>query len=128
MTEPQEHKVRRRRSREEAARLVSEYEQSGMTRQAFCRLHGLSLTMLDKYRKRSCSIGAAVPDASPSSANRTAITFVPLELVEQPAVARQEVCNGATLFVELAGGRRIGVLSGFDALTLTRLIAVLEQE
>jgi transposase-like protein len=127
MIEP-EHKVRHRRSREDAARLVSEYEQSGLTRQAFCRQHGLSLATLDKYRKRSSSPGAAVPDAAPFSPNRPAITFVPLDLVEQPAVARQEVCNGSTLFVELAGGRRIGVVSGFDALTLTRLIAVLEQE
>ncbi len=31
------------------------------------------------------------------------------------------------LLVELAGGRRIAVSSGFDAATLTRLIAVLEQ-
>lgn len=128
MTEPQEHKVRRRRSQEEAARLVSEYEQSGLTRRAFCRQHGLSLATLDNYRKRSSSVDAAVPDAAPSSLKRPAITFVPLELVEQPAVARQEVCTGATLFVELAGDRRIGVLSGFDARTLTRLIAVLEPE
>lgn len=101
------------------------YEQSGLTRQAFCRRHGLSLATLDNYRKRSASVGAAVPDGAASSHS---ITFVPLELVEQPAVARQEARQGATLFVELAGGRRIGVLGGFDALTLTRLIAVLEQE
>jgi hypothetical protein len=31
------------------------------------------------------------------------------------------------LLVKLAGGRRIAVSSGFDAATLTRLIAVLEQ-
>jgi signal recognition particle GTPase len=31
------------------------------------------------------------------------------------------------LLVELAGGRRIAVSAGFDAATLTRLIAVLEQ-
>jgi hypothetical protein len=31
------------------------------------------------------------------------------------------------LLVELAGGRRIAVPAGFDAATLTRLIAVLEQ-
>jgi transposase-like protein len=126
MIEPQEHRVSRRRSREEAARLVLEYEQSGLRRQAFCRQHGLSVATLDNYRKRSSSVDAAVTDAVPSSPNR-AITLVPLELVEQPAVAQQEACNGATLFVELAGGRRIGVVSGFDALTLARLIAVLEQ-
>ena len=60
MTELQEHKVRRRRSREEAAQLVLEYEQSGLTRQAFCRRHGVSLATLDNYRQRSVSVGAAV--------------------------------------------------------------------
>ncbi len=125
MTEPQEQKVRRRRSREEAARLVSEYEQSGLARQAFCRRHGLSLATLDNYRKRMRTADAAVPDDAASSHS---ITFVPLELVEQPAVARPEARQGATLFVELTGGRRIGVVSGFDTLTLMRLMAVLEQE
>jgi len=123
MTEPQEHEVRRRRSRKEAARLVMEYEQSGLTRQAFCRQHGLSVTTLDNYRKRSAS--DVVPDVAASSPK---ITFVPIELVEPPAVARPEARQGATLFVELARGRRIGVVSGFDALTLTRLVAALEQE
>ena len=125
MTEPQEQTViRGRRSREEAARLVSEYEQSGLTRRVFCRQHGLSSATLDYYRKRIGSAKAAVPDgvASPQS-----ITFVPLELLEQPLDVGPEERQCATLFVELAGGRRIGVISGFDALTLTRLIAVLEQ-
>ncbi len=125
MTESQEHKVRHRRSREEAARLVLEYEQSGLTRRAFCRQRGLSLATLDNYRKRIGSADAVAPDGAASSHS---ITFVPLELVEHPAIARQEARQGATLFVELAGGRRIGVVSGFDSLTLTRLIAVLEQE
>ncbi len=127
MIERQQHKVSRRRSREEAAQLVLEYEQSGLTRRVFCRQHGLSLATLDNYRKRCSSVDAAVPDGAPSSPDRPAITFVPLELVEQPAAARHEACNGATLFVELAGGRRIGVVSGFDAETLTRLIAVIER-
>jgi hypothetical protein len=35
--------------------------------------------------------------------------------------------DGASLHLELAGGRRIAVTAGFDAATLTRLIAVLEQ-
>ncbi len=125
MTEPQVQKVRRRRSREEAARLGLEYEQSGLTRQAFCRQYGLSVATLDNYRKRIGSADAAAPDGAASSHS---ITLVPLELVEQPTVARPETRQGATLFVELAGGRRIGVVSGFDALTLTRLLAVLEQE
>jgi transposase-like protein len=126
MTEPQEQTVRGgRRSREEAARLVLEYEQSGLTRKAFCHQHGLSSATLDYYRKRIASAKAAVPDGAPSTQS---ITFVPLELTEQPAVVSQQAHQCATLFVELAGGRRIGVTSGFDAVTLTRLIAVLEQE
>jgi len=42
-------------------------------------------------------------------------------------IAGNEAGSGATLFVELAGGRRVGVVSGLDAGTLRRLIAVLGQ-
>lgn len=128
MVEPEAHKVRRRRSREEAAQLVREFEQSGQTRQVFCRQHGLSVGTLDSYRKRSPPVDAPVQDAVPSSSNRPDMTFVPLELVERRAITRQDACDGATLFVELGRGCRIGVVSGFDAATLRRLIAVLEQE
>jgi transposase-like protein len=41
----------RRRRREEAARLVEEYEQSGLTRTAFCSQHGLSTGTLHYHRK-----------------------------------------------------------------------------
>jgi hypothetical protein len=50
MNEPQVHRTSRRRSREEADRLVMEYEQSGLTRRAFCHRHGLSTATLDNYR------------------------------------------------------------------------------
>ena len=43
---------RRRVSREEAKRLVGEYEASGLTRQAFCVGRGLSVAALDKYRRQ----------------------------------------------------------------------------
>jgi hypothetical protein len=35
--------------------------------------------------------------------------------------------DGANIHIELVGGRRIAVTAGFDAATLTRLIAVLEE-
>jgi hypothetical protein len=41
-----------RRSREEAERLVREFEQSGMTRKAFCIERGVALHTLDYYRSR----------------------------------------------------------------------------
>jgi len=193
----------RRRSRAEADRLVAEYEQSGQTRGAFCRAHGISLSTLDNYRKRcasaadsvmadpalpkteqssSCSadsmpveavsaepvavaqsislteipVSAAAPATSSlpltllkSSARskrrqapvRPAMHFVPVEVVDTPITAiaassqaavtadREEAsCRGATLFIELRYGRRIGVTAGFDAVTLTRLLGVLDRE
>jgi transposase-like protein len=107
---------RRRRSRGEAERLVLDYERSGMTRVAFCRQHGLSAATLDNYRKRC----RADVDA------RSSVPLVAVDLVDRVAVA-PGLAGEATLFVELAGGRRIGVAAGFDAATLRRLLGVLEQ-
>jgi transposase-like protein len=127
MSEAQKHHVRRRRSREEADRLVMEYEQSGLTRRIFCRQHGISLATLDNYRRRlACGSGQA-PDAGPAPTIASAVTFVPVELVERSSLHRKTADDGACLHIELAGGRRISVSSGFDAGTLTRLLAVLEQ-
>src|SRR5437763_17018955 len=43
---------RRRRSQAEVEGLVAEYEASGLGRQAFCNKHGLSLSTLNRHRKR----------------------------------------------------------------------------
>jgi transposase len=106
---------RRRFSREEAKHLVGEYEASGLTRQAFCAGRGLSVAALDKYRRQ---VSAA--------AQRTASSEGRLVTVEvMPGISASKV--GPALCVELENGRRIGVGSGFDAATLERLLAVLEQ-
>jgi len=127
MNETQAHRTRRRRNREEADRLVMEYEQCGLTRRAFCQQHGISLATLDNYRRqRACGPGQA-QDAAPVAISASAVTFVPVELVERSSPHRQTADDGASLHIELAGGRRIAVTAGFDAGTLTRLIAVLEQ-
>jgi hypothetical protein len=47
-----------------------------------------------------------------------------VEFVEKPTTHTEQHDQ---LLVELAGGRRIAVSAGFDAVTLTRLISVLEQ-
>jgi signal recognition particle GTPase len=47
-----------------------------------------------------------------------------VEFVEKSTAHTEE---HAPLLIELSGGRRIAVSAGFDAATLTRLIAVLEQ-
>jgi hypothetical protein len=109
--------VRRRRSRGEAERLVIKFEQSGLTRQVFCAQHGLSLGTLDRYRKHRRL-------EAPAAASR----ILPVEFVSSvaPAPSVSEVGRGG-LWVELMNGRRIAVAHGFDAPTLERLVAVLEQ-
>jgi hypothetical protein len=52
---------------------------------------------------------------------------LPLARVEFVEKSTTRTKQHDPLLVELAGGRRIAVSSGFDAATLTRLIAVLEQ-
>jgi signal recognition particle GTPase len=52
---------------------------------------------------------------------------LPLARVEFVEKSTTQTKQHDPLLVELAGGRRIAVSSGFDPATLTRLIAVLEQ-
>ncbi len=51
-----------------------------------------------------------------------AVSLIPVEVVDR-APAHQ--VSQTALFVELSGGRRIGVSAGFDGVTLRRLITVL---
>ena len=108
----QSAEVRRRRSRAEVARLVAEYEGSGLGRVEFCRTRGLSLSTLARYRKRRSQA-----DAGGGS------RWVAVE------VSSQRGMPGAYsgLAVALAGGRHIEVGCGFDAPTLRQLLTVLEQ-
>lgn len=103
-----------RRSRVEAERLVSEFEASGLTRRAFCAGHGLSMTTLDKYRRRHGHAGT-------NGAGR----MVPVEVVAGPAAPASGVSSG--LWLELAKGLRIAVDRGFDAVTLERLLTTLAE-
>jgi transposase-like protein len=118
-----EERARQRRSREQAEGLVLDYRQSGLTRVAFCRLHGLSVATLDKYRKLHPVEGLREGDAA-----RQALSL--LSLVAVDPVEAESVPSGLQarprLFVELASGRRIGVAPGFDPTTLRQLIEVLE--
>lgn len=101
--------TRRRRSRAEAERLVRDFEQSGLSRKAFCSLRGIDLHSLDYYRQRHRA----------SAAEHAEQRLVPVELVGS--------AGGASgLRVELPNGRAIVVEAGFDASHLKRLVAVLE--
>src|ERR1700692_828992 len=95
--------VRRRRSRVEAERLVVEFEPSGLTRQAFCSQHGLSVGTLDRYREHRR------PEA-PAAASR----MLPVEIVTSVAPAPSAEVSRGALWVELGNGRRIAVAQGFE--------------
>jgi len=102
--------------REEAARLVDEYQQSGLTRTAFCSQHGLSTGTLDYHRKLHRS-------SSPVGEGR----ILPVEVLPiTPASTNTKATSGRSLWVELRNGRRIEVGGGFDVPTFERLVIALE--
>lgn len=101
--------TRRHRSQAEAERLVRDFEQSGLSRKAYCTARGVALHALDYYRHRD-RIRRPVAGTE---------HLVPVELIDPAAAA-------GGLRVELANGRRIVVEAGFDASHLKRLLAVLE--
>ena len=109
----------RRRSPAEVAAVVAGFEQSGLSRTEYCRQHGLSLSTLNRHRQGASEARRITP--RPVSQALPAASLIPVDVVDgthkSPRMA---------LYVELAGGRRIGVDAGFDGETLRRLIAVLE--
>ncbi len=100
---------RRRRSQAEAESLVRDFEQSGLSRKAFCNAHGIALHTLDYYRARHRS----------RRARPAAQELLPVDLISASPVS-------GCLRVELANGRRIVVEAGFDVSVLKQLVAVLE--
>lgn len=110
--------MKRRLSRAEAERLVSEFEQSGLRRKEFCEAHGLNVFTLDAWRKRIAQ-------------SKTEEKIVPIEIVDDDAVLRGGRQTGSTgrsgqFRVVLSQGLRIEVEAGFDAAELRRLIAALD--
>ena len=102
---------RRHRSRSEADQLAAEYEASGLSQEAYCRQRGdIPLKTLARYvaRYRKQMAGIEAP------------RWVAAEVAGHGA-------NDDELTVLLAGGRRIEVKRGFDAVTLRQLVAVLER-
>jgi hypothetical protein len=115
-----EHPRRHRRSRAEVAELVAAFELSGLNRTEYCRQHGLSLRSLKRYSKR---VGKGRGWSNQSERTAPAVSLLPVEVLDDRPAAQQ--AWQTSLFVELSGGRRIGVGAGFDGATLRRLIALL---
>jgi hypothetical protein len=115
MNAKQSEGERPRRSRAEVEQLAREYETSGLGRQEFCDKHGLSLSTLNRHRKRKQL------RMETGSSGR----LIPVEV--SPAKPPDTSRRHGELLVWLSSGRRIEVRSGFDPKLLQQLVRVLEQ-
>jgi hypothetical protein len=115
MNAKQAEVARRRRSQAEVERLIGEYEASGLGRLEFCAKHGLSLSTLNRHRKRR-------------QLRSEGATSARLVAVECSAAKQTRACRpGSELSVLLSSGRRIEVRGEFDPKLLQELVRVLEQ-
>jgi len=122
-------RVQHRRSRTEAEQLVEAFESSGLGRREFCLKHGVALGTLDFWRKRRRQERDKVASKRPRMRNKDVGAGVASgnKLVAVELAGLQENAAGGGLVVVVSRGRRIEVSRWFDAATLERLLAVLEQ-
>jgi transposase-like protein len=116
MKEPEEVKPRRRRTRQEVQRLVSEFRTSGLARSEFCRIHGMTLGTLKRGLQRE-RMGAG---GSQSNDER----LVRVKVIGGGRAADRE--GSFAMAVVLANGRRIELNSDFDTAQLRRVVQTLE--
>lgn len=107
--------IKRRRTLAEIGQMVRDFESSGLNVTEFCRQQGLRREALYRYMKR---LGRG------NDRGGGAKGLVAVEVAAKPLIGEHAGSCGLT--VVLAGGRRITVSTGFDAVTLQRLVQVLE--
>jgi len=116
MTEPEEVKPRRRRTRLEVQRLVSDFRTSGLARSEFCRIHGMTLSTLQRGLNRE---GIKSGDILTNGKR-----LVRVKVIGGTGTADgQGQCGVA---VVLANGRRIELSRNFDTAQLRRVVQALE--
>src|ERR1700736_1299775 len=116
MTEPEEVKARRRRTRQEVQRLVREFGTSGLSRGEFCRIHAMTLSTLQRGLKRR--------GTEPSDIQSDGKRLVRVKVIGGSRPADREA--PCAMAVVLAKGRRIELSRDFDAAQLRRVVEALE--
>ena len=116
MTESEEVKPRRRRTRQEVQRLVSEFGTGGLSRGEFCRVHGMRLSTLQRGLKRERT--------KPGEMQSDGKKLVRVKVIGGSGVADRE--GPCAMAVVLAKGRRIELSRDFDAAQLRRVVEALE--
>ena len=99
----------------EIQQIVRDFESSGLNVSQFCQQQGLRREALYRYLKRlerGKNRGGGING------------LMAVEVAGEPLTGGQAGSCGLTVI--LAAGRRIAVSSGFDAVTLQRLVQVLE--
>jgi hypothetical protein len=116
MTEPEEVKPRRRRTRQEVQRLVSEFGTSGLSRGEFCRIHGVTLSTLQRGLRRERT--------KPGDIQSDGKKLVRVKIIGGSDTTDRE--GPCAMAVVLAKGRRIELSRDFDAAQLRRVVEALE--
>lgn len=118
----------RKRWNEAAARAaVEQLNASGQTVAEYARSHGVKAWALYEWRRRLGMQGAAalaLSERAPDTAAPTRSAFLPVRVAAaEPATA----AFSPPLEVVVGSGRVVRVPPSFDAATLRRLVAVLEE-
>jgi hypothetical protein len=116
MTEPEEVRARRRRTRQEIQRLVSEFGASGLSRGEFCRIQGMRLSTLQRGLRRERT--------KPGDIQSEGKKLVRVKVIGGSGTADRE--DPSAMAVVLAKGRRIELSRDFDAVQLRRVVEALE--
>jgi transposase len=104
----------RQRSRNEWQRLVAGWPRSGLTQEAYCARHGISIGSLQRWRR------VFAEDAVPSSLASSPVSdFVPVTLVGEPATPTAE------LTLVLTDGLRLEIGAQCSAEMPQRVLGVL---
>jgi transposase len=96
-------------------RMLRQWQRSGLSVRAFCAEHDLSQPSFYAWRRT-----LAERDAQ-------AIAFVPLEVLSAPRPLPTSDAAACGLELLLPGGRLLRIGPAFDAPTLRRLLALLEE-
>jgi hypothetical protein len=103
----------RKRTAEEVERMVKGYEESGLSREEYCRREGMPVTTLDYYRQRSARRLAAARRTGASSLVKVKLKAAPMQA---PGV----------FTLVLGNGRRIESGWNFGDAEMARLIRIAE--
>jgi hypothetical protein len=103
-------RVRDERKEQQWRRRIDQWRTSGLSVRAFCDRHGLAIPSFYAWRRTLAWRG-------PEKA-----AFVPVQVVADAAPT-----PASALEVVLVDGRTVRVAPGFDAATLRRLLAVLQE-